>query len=508
MHIDLKIYEANDVLNSLVHIDTASSKHAQGIKAKNHQLSRIEKVSNVLLQAKLLSTRALLIWHKGLHREALQYQAQSVTLVQRLWKSLEASEVDIYRGPEEVDTQLESVKRAFSKLALEHAQRDRPRERQNPLFIKLAPELCYGLLQLSYMVYWSGLYEDALYYAEQALQTAKTVRSKAMEGLVLVRCGELRSRGADLAEGRLLLKQADDIYALKCEHVDVVAHRLSLGVLHHIRQEWPSELQVYAGAAKLVERLMSEDTITTSCFEPRRVRAKVVTETARLSKRPPTSHSVSRVARRLENTPAKTADAMSIQFRALKGRLLRSQSEALLANGNLEDAAALFPLFSTEDLDVDLRVQQGSTVAKKLLLDGFSQMSEDPSFSTLSESVMSVPSAVRPRRRGSSLLIDKAVPHEVNSKRNNNKATATSRMTKSKAQACSQTSSCGTIFAQAYEAAFSTASRMPLLCSVSTVNQATVAGTTSALLTSFAFPDELKTAIHPAQVAWSIGMSE
>jgi len=479
------------------------------VGARDQQLSRKQKVSDIVLRAKLLSTRARLLWDRGPQREALQLQAQSVILIQRIWKSLEANEDEPSSANESNDAAslVVSVDEAFSKLALGTKNIDQSPQPKNPLFRTLAPVLCAGLLQLSHMIYWSGLYEDALYYTEQALQTARIVKSKALEGAALVRCGELRSRGGDLAEGHRLLKQADIIYTPQNEEVDVVAHKLSLGLLHHIEQEWPIELQVYEGATKLVDRLYKNNNVIPKwSSESRAAERNVTTDSkAKVVKRAPTSQSISRVIRKAESKPASTSDGISLQFRILRERLLRSRTEALMAQGDLEDASALFPLFSMDNIDIDLQVQQDSTIARKLLLDGFSQMSADPTFSTLSESVISLPSAVRPRRRGSALIVDRVMVHEGISKKSNKNATATGRATNSTVVGSLQPPSCGTVFVQAYETAFSTAAKMSQLCSVTTISQAVAAGTTSALLTSFAFPDSSKTIIQPAQLAWSLG---
>jgi len=358
------------------------------------------------------------------------------------------------------------------------------------------------------MVYWSGLYEDALYYAEQALQTARFVASKALEGAALVRCGELRSRGGDLIEGYHSLEQAETIYASQNDEIDVVAHKISLGLFHHFKQEWPIELKVYEGATELVDHLYTNNDILTKWSFTLEI-SKTLTTTevkSKVAKRGPASQHNSRLVKKAESKPANTSNVVSLQLRVMKDRLLHSRTEALLAQGDLEDAAALFPLFSMDNFDTDLQVQQDSTIARKLLLDGYSQVSAHPALSTLSESVISLPSAVRPRRRGSSLINNRVVSPEGSPKKHGKKGAATVRATSSTAAASVQNFFCGSVFVQAYEAAFATAAKTSQLCSVTTIGQAATAGTTSALLASFAFPGSSKIDIHPAQLAWFLGM--
>ena len=82
---------------------------------------------------------------------------------------------------------------------------------------------------------------------------------------ILVRCGELRSRGGDLIEGYHSLEQAETIYASQNDEIDVVAHKISLGLFHHFKQEWPIELKVYEGATELVDHLYTNNDILTKC---------------------------------------------------------------------------------------------------------------------------------------------------------------------------------------------------------------------------------------------------
>lgn len=493
-------------LNSLAQVAKADDRYAQASAGRDQQLSRKQKVVNIVRQAKLLSIRAGLLWVTESQREALHLQTQSVILLQRIWKSLEAT-VDEPTPANDATSSSLSVDRALSKLTLA-TTKDQSQQQRNPLFGRLAPDLCAGLLQLSQMVYWSGLYEDALYYVEQALQTAQYVASKALEGAALVRCGELRSRGGDLIDGHLSLKQADTIYASQNEEIEVVAHKISLGLFHHFKQEWSIELKVYERASKLVDHLYTNNDILTKwSFTTEISKTATTTEVKdKVAKRGPASQHNSRLVKKAESKPANTCNVVSLQFRITKDRLLHSSTEALLAQGDLEDAAALFPLFSTDNFDTDLQVQQNSTIARKLLLDGQLQVSAHPALSTLSESVISLPSAVRPRRRGSSLINNRVVPPEGSPKKHSKKGALTVRTKDTTAAASVQTSSCGSVFVQAYEAAFPTAAKTSQLCSVTTIGRAAATGTTSALLTSFAFPGSSKIDIHPAQLAWFLGM--
>jgi len=489
-------------------MNQADDQHRQYVQAMSRNSSREEKLANIHLECNLLCTRASLLWDTGVQQRSLGLQAQAVSVLQRTWKSLAAASTTTQIAGE-AEIAMDTVNEAMSKLDIqsEHSRSATPYK--EPHYWRLAPRLCGALLQLARMIHWAGLYEDSLYYAAKALEIAENVEAKALIGMTLVKQGELLARGGELKQSQTLLRRADPIYTVRGESYEAILHNISLGLVHHLENQWPKELEIYQKASTIIKHLSSQaqllDLKLGSIQSPSKVNAKSVVKTAYSTKILQKKQQSSRLPPPKSSNPNGTLQpTVQIQLKVAESRLVRSMAEALLAQGDLIEAAAVLDAAPTIVSTIEYQVQQHSTIARRFLAEAISIMESDPSFSMLSESIVSMPSAVRRRSRGSSLgSAIHAQPATSKQKKVGNGPLP--RGTKSKAVATPLVPACAIAFSQAYESATASTSKLMRMCSVNTMAEACIAATTSAMLTSFAFPDASKAPLQPVQVAWSIG---
>jgi len=489
-------------------MNQAEDQHRQYVQAVSRNSSREEKLANIHLECDLLCTRASLLWDTGVQHKSLGLQAQAVSILQRTWKSLAAASTTTQTASV-ADIAMDTVTEAMSKLDIQSEHSQSATLHKGPHYWRLAPRLCVALLQLARMIHWAGLYEDSLYYAAQALEIAENVGSKALIGMILVKQGELLARGGELKQSQTLLRRADPIYTVRGESSEAILHNISLGLVHHLQSQWPKELEIYQKASTIIKHLSSQaqllDLKLGSNQSPSKVKAKITVKTAYSTKTTQTKQ------QNHSGPPPKSSSSNGIlrqsvqpQLKVAESRLVRSTAEALLAQGDLIEAAAILDSAPTIVSTIEYQVQQHSTIARRFLAEAISIMESDPSFSMLSESIVSMPSAVRQRSRGSSLgSATRAQPAASRQKKIANGSLP--RGTKSKTGNMAPIPTCAVAFSQAYENATASTSKFMRMCSVSTMTEASIAATTSAMLTSFAFPDASKAPLQPAQVAWSIG---
>ena len=489
-------------------MNQADDHHGQHVQAVSRSSSREEKLANIYLECDLLCARASLLWDTGVQHRSLGLQAQAVSTLQRAWKSIEVASATSQIA-NAANTAMDPVNEAMSKLDIQSGDVRSTTPHKGPHHWRLAPRLCNALLQLARMIHWAGLYEDSLYYAAQAVEIAEHIESKTLIGMTLVQQGELLARSGELKQSQMLLRRADPIYTARAESYEAILHNISLGLLHHLENKWPKELEIYQKAMTIIKHLSSQvplfDLKLGSSQSPSKIKAKVVAKTVQSTK---TTQKKQQIAAgplpKSSSSSGSLQLSIQTQLKVAESRLARFMAEALLAQGNLVEAAAVLDAATTIILSIEYQVQQHSTVARRFLAEAISIMESDPSFSMLSESIVSMPSAVRHRSRGSSLgSATNAQPTASRQKKVANGSVP--RGSKSKTSDIAHAPACAVAFSHAYENATASASKFLSMCSVTTMTEASMAATTSAMLTSFAFPNASKAAIQPVQVAWSIG---
>lgn len=470
-----------------------------------------QKLVTYCINADLLSFRSYVLWDDKSKEEALELQARAMVILQRAWKSLENRDISKSAAEAKAEvTDVESVNYALSKLTINNESSRLGRRHTGPLYWILGPRLCKAFTQLSKMSYWSGLYEDCVHYAEQALEIAEAMQSEALLGSSLVRLSDLLCRSGAVDDSRQHLQRAGRIYDENHNSIDAIWHNMVLGQMHHLDGDWANELKAYQVAKEVTTRLLARSSspgkadgatqaspTTLTRQQPSLRRDKVLT--AR-----PGSHSRTKATPATATNKTTTLRSPKVEFVArMLGRLV---AEAHLAQGEVEKATAMLSDRSVQASNMELMLQNNSTLARAHILQGLSNIATDPAFSMLTESIVSIPSAVRQRRRGSSAVSVAAAPQTGVRVGKSKLAGSSPRKAGPSGDLKDDSPHFVKLFVQAYGLVAECSGKVIRQCSVNTLLQSSLASATAAMLVSFAFHDHLNVVTHSMQVAWSIGM--
>ncbi len=274
-------------------------------------------------------------------------------------------------------------------------------------FWPLVPAIYRGMTLLSRLFAHQGMFQETIYYMEQAdkvLNAVKTipwmVESLAMRGGYLARGGCLQKGQDILAQAQILSQQIDNSRVL-------VTLQYQLAVIRNLESEWDQEADAYSRAENLLKDLCENSFAECSEWLSPSLPSLEgkMTQLSLRDSQSPTAQTTKRPVRSLvkgcTKVQAKTSERFPTSSRGfttqcspllrLRGDVLRQKAYSMLLQHKLGDAASL--LAEAEELPKthDGHMQQRLRGAKQLLLRALNDMSADPVFCVLPESTISFP---------------------------------------------------------------------------------------------------------------------
>ncbi|RDW71370.1 hypothetical protein BP6252_07933 [Coleophoma cylindrospora] len=349
---------------------------------------------------------SILALERGSPQTALNHAKQSVRLLRQAWAQTEKQCQQVVRYDETNEkSDVEKLSEECSTLSLSQISAISKTSKHGIGFWGMVNPLYQSLTNIAEIYAHNGMFQETLYYAEQAQKLVQEIGSEffitmssAVVGGTWLKAGCLDKASEILAQARDLSKS----HELSTHSISVAC---SLGVMHGRLGDREAESKVYEDAGNTLKKLttptyvnsidhivrpesilevkMSSLTISKAKPKPTRkapIRTKVAVKRKATVKVVPAANPLPSVS---EECP---------KLLSLSANILRQKATALMTGQDYEGALQLL-----EEADLHVRTQadvanQGIVMARNLLLQSLEQMDADPVYSILQDSTISFPS--------------------------------------------------------------------------------------------------------------------
>lgn len=368
-----------------------------------------------ILRSKLLSKAyslcSILELERGAPKNALANAKQSVRLLRRAWTNTEKLYSQYTTRGTSPRMEPEKLAEDVSQLNLstntDLATSTSGQSMCGSLFWALITPLLHGLIHLSNMYAHHGMFQETMYYAEQAHMLVKDIDSEAHKAMTSAFMGRKWVEAGVLDKGSDLLMKAKGLCGFENESRDTATIAYHLGNMHSLLGDYDAEIAAYEEAEAILKRLTEKDYIDQldNLTSPDETLGEKMSQLS-LSKRkvPIKQKAVIRpkiaTKRKMALRAKSPLEASSSvgeecpQIVSFKAVVIRHKARALSTMKNYIEAHNLLletSVYSNTQMDF---VEQGLEMARQLILQSLERMTADPVYSVLQESTISFPSVV------------------------------------------------------------------------------------------------------------------
>ncbi|CCU80328.1 separin [Blumeria hordei DH14] len=363
--------------------------------------------------------------HRGLSQNALSHGKQCVRLLRRAWSMIEnytsRNEQETNQTPSGEDENLAS-KLSNLSLSSPSISADSLESIQDyTSFWAIITPLFDSLCCLSSLFAHHGMFQETLYYAEQAHKLAKQIRSEVYLATSSNLLGSIWLRGGDFEKATNFLMEAKKCLPTIEKSKDLALLTYNFGKMHGLTGDIDAEIIAYNDALAILNNLTTMNYIlslekpTNPVDEACKGVIKLCQQTKRTGRTKKTVM-VSKISTRGKSaTQAKsttdTSQSVAIEcpnLLALQSHILREKSRVLLLQKKYVDASALLQQAEFTFTSTDI-INHGFALAKHLLIQSLDQIVSDPVYSILQDSTISFPAvlmASRYDRSGDKLTVN------------------------------------------------------------------------------------------------------
>lgn len=362
---------------------------------------------------------SLLSLKTGNHGDALRHAKRCVALNRRVWATLENRSTTKTVSRPDSDTEMENLTEGVANLM--SSARDVPvimsithESLNGAAFWSLVPSLYRGLCHQSQVFSHQGMFQEAVYFAEQADKVASAVNARPFMIDNISRRAEYWVHGGQAHKGQDLLDLVKPSLADKS--MVLATYHLSNAYVCRANREFSQEIESYEAAGTILRNLsepvfiqslerftavddLRADQVADILLEVSSANKKTKKPVKPVRSRKPVVKAPIRPARKLiaskpPNFPGSSAEECPQLFN-LQGDMLRGKAMVMLLQDKLSMAIEL--LQCAEDLDNGHQssIQQHSANFKRLLAQSMKEISSDFTFNTLPESTISFPAITR-----------------------------------------------------------------------------------------------------------------
>jgi separase len=354
---------------------------------------------------------SMLELERGSPHNALAHAKQGVRLLRRAWATTERvykqyTPGDASPGIEPENSSDESSQLNMSKKGISTALLT-GQPMCGSLFWPLITPLLHGLVQLSILYAHHGMFQETMYYAEQAHSLVEEVGSVLHTTMASTYLGSKWLEAGVLDKGSDLLMAAKQLSGLGDKTRNTANLSYHLGVMHGLLGDSDAELAAYDEAETVLSCLSEPNFINgLDSFADQAISLEEEMSRLTISKkkvpapRKTTARSktagkrkvIPRAKSPVENTSSITDECSQIM--SMKAVVLRRKARVLTATKKFVEAQSLLCEAGDYSSTQAAVVEHGLAMAKHLLHQSMEQMSSDPVYSVLQESTISFPSIV------------------------------------------------------------------------------------------------------------------
>ncbi|TAQ87763.1 hypothetical protein B7494_g3918 [Chlorociboria aeruginascens] len=371
-----------------------------------------ERTRNNQQIATAFLVHSMLALERGNPQLALDHAKQSLRLLKRAWANIEEKTRN-RQLPREDDTgymgrdglsegvsQLNLSTNSISMLSTTQCSQT------GSDFWPLVAPLFRSLSHLSGVYAHHGMFQETIYYTEQARRLAKDAGSETYLAVALASLGSSWLKAGGLDKGSELLMEIRELNIADGSIQNAVALEFSLGHLHGLLGDEDAEMVAYEKAGMALVRqsdLAYISTISgmTDETEPLEQKMSALSISKKVTVSRKTGGRVKASTKNKLTTPVKLAvDLVSTiaeecpQLSSLRARVLQRKARLFGLGKKYSEAMNLLQeasIYLSSQMDT---VNQGLGMAQQLLLQSMEQMNRDPVYSVLQDSTISFPSVV------------------------------------------------------------------------------------------------------------------
>ncbi|KAJ5763112.1 hypothetical protein N7533_001793 [Penicillium manginii] len=424
-------------------------------------LSVLAKISWERMVADAAFVQSRLSTAQGSMTHALYFAKLSVRLNCRIWAKVErlAQKKQDKSLSAAGSSDMDAVAEGVAKLDL---SQNGSSPDVSPSYIQGAPfwphlgshHTC--LLNLATLSAHHGLFQDAIYYGEQALKIDKTLDANIRLVAAQTQLGCYRTIGGDVVEGQELLIAASESSKQLPASVETVSLQMALASLYKAQGHHDKALRLLQEADKVITAVISADSISISegpnvaaleekmerlqVRTSRRAQTTTATTAATTGRRTRSTSSAASTATTATptatakrasapKTPRPEPQAHSQSLLRLKGDVLRQQADCLRALRDFDRSARTLAearQFATaRESKVSLEIGE----SEHLLADAIRKFASHAVYCVLPESTISLPSLKTPTK-----IVEEITPPPATKSTTARKTRAPARATRGKAQ--------------------------------------------------------------------------
>lgn len=389
---------------------------AQAIALQNPEISTPLKASGNLqrknhlagLAAHAFLVHSLLALERGAAETALGHAKRSVKLIRYCWVKIAVhmkSKITTL-GATSTESLAEDVLNSSISTSPPLLAVPPYEQLPGPSAWALVGPLFKGLSHLSTLYAHNGMFQETIYYAEQAHKLVQLIDSGAYLATALTATGNTWLRAGKLDEASEFFVKAKQFTTSSCESLTAVVLNCQLAKLHGLLDNREATLAAYNNAYNTLETMSSIEYIgnidrihnPTAMLEEEMSRltlkiGKPTTSRKGVAAKKSSNKKNVTLSKSLVEVPTSISDEC-IRLASLKGLLLRQKASAFMVWKRCEEAVAILKeadAFLHREIDT---IDQHMSSAKQLLLQSVEQMSADPVYSVLQDSTISFPAVV------------------------------------------------------------------------------------------------------------------
>jgi separase len=332
-----------------------------------------------------------------------------VKLLRRAWSSIEERQPQLTSSNLRPQTGTEKLAEDSSQLNLSTTAilgTDNHHLHVGSEFWAIITPLFRGLSHLSQVYAHHGMFQETMYYAEQALKLVEKVGSKTQAAAASAYVGSIWLKAGDLEKGAEYLKAAKELGSSGEHNRATVLLDYYIGSMQGRLGDRKAELEAYDKVEASLQSLTKKDFIdmvdqivdSTEALEEKMSRLDISKSKTPARKKAARPKAVS--SRKVASRVTPPVDIVlpvgqeCTELMSLKAMVLRHKAQALMCTKGFTDALNLLQeseAYSKSNTDA---VNYGLAMAKRLLLHSIDQMNSDPLYSVLQESTISFPAVV------------------------------------------------------------------------------------------------------------------
>lgn len=298
---------------------------------------------------------------KGEVDKAFSYAKNAVKLSSRLWARLEKytdSKLDEKKNGSAI-AETDSLVEKLAAVDLSSGSENRLRSyRVGSVYWPHFSSHCAVLRQLSRISSHCGLFQDATYYAQQALDVSNSLGASRIAGFIKAELGTYYIRGNQPEKGQKLLEEAGSELPVTEQTIHDVSLRFHVSTLCRYRRNTKDEYKMLDNCHRALVEL-SQTVAGVSDHQSESEIAEIQTRMSKLNiettskSRPQRKarrvHPSEKASKRTEKAPVPKVCDKSIaenpaSLSHLRGDVLRRQAAIRLSDDQLQDAATLLDM--------------------------------------------------------------------------------------------------------------------------------------------------------------------